>query len=70
VIEVGLGIAIIIVASSVAKCLKAPKHRSRGIGRIEARLDALDRRLVDLQTLMLSIDEQVDQGALLGRVPS
>jgi hypothetical protein len=60
-IEVGLGVAFIIIASAIHKYVEG---RNKGLpGNVEtrliARMDELERRITDIQDVMLSIDEKL-----------
>ena len=62
--EIGLTVAIIILASAV---LKYVDRRSRGHipgeaeERLVARMNELDRRLTDIQEVMITIDEKLSR---------
>ena len=64
-VDVGIGIALIILASAVAKYVGA---RTRGSvpgdaeERLMARMNELDRRLTDIQDVMIAIDEKLSRG--------
>ncbi|MDA0745943.1 MAG: hypothetical protein O2954_05450 [bacterium] len=63
-IEVGLGVAFIILASAV---LKYVERRSKGgisdsaEQRLMARMNELERRLTDIQDAMITIDEKLSR---------
>ena len=63
-VELGLGIAFIILASTACKYAE---HRAKGSiptdaeERLIARMDELDRRLIDIQDVMITIDEKLDR---------
>ena len=63
-INLCIGIAIILVASTVCRYLssrnwsKVPSEAER---RIVARMDELDRRLTDIQDVMITIDEKLSR---------
>jgi hypothetical protein len=65
-IDVGIGVAFIILAASI---LKYVERRYKGgvpseaEGRLMARMDELDRRLADIQDVMITIDEKLSRGA-------
>lgn len=65
-IDVGLGIALIILASAV---LKYVERRNRGAvpgdaeQRLTARLNDLDRRLTEIQDVMITIDEKLSRSS-------
>ncbi len=60
--EVGVGIALIVLAAAVHKYVD---RQTKGFmpGKVEerlnVRLDALDRRLTDIQEIMIAIDEKL-----------
>lgn len=62
--EIGMMVAIIILASAAYKYVE---HRTRGSvpsdaeERINARMDELDRRLTDIQDVMITIDEKLSR---------
>ncbi|MCY3765042.1 MAG: hypothetical protein OXH06_06380 [Gemmatimonadetes bacterium] len=62
--EVGVGIALIVLAAAVHKYVD---RQSKGglPGKVEerlnARLDDLDRRLTDIQEIMIAIDEKLNR---------
>ena len=62
--EVGVGIALIVLAAAVHKYVD---RQSKGVlpGKVEerlnARLDDLDRRLTDIQEIMIAIDEKLNR---------
>ena len=62
--EIGMMVAIIILASAAYKYIE---RRTRGSipsdaeERINARMDELDRRLTDIQDIMISIDEKLSR---------
>ncbi|MCY3681413.1 MAG: hypothetical protein OXH16_08440 [Gemmatimonadetes bacterium] len=62
--EIGIMVAIIILASAAYKSIE---HRTRGSipsdaeERINARMDELDRRLTDIQDVMITIDEKLSR---------
>jgi hypothetical protein len=64
-LEIGLTVAIIILASAV---LKYVDRRTKGQipreaeERLVARMDELDRRLTDIQDVMITIDEKLSRG--------
>lgn len=63
-IDIGIMVALIILASAVHKLIE-----KRGKGavpsaaeeRLVARMDELDRRLTDIQDVMITIDEKLDR---------
>lgn len=63
-IDVGLGVAFIILAAAV---LKYVERRTKGTvpsdaeQRLMARMDELDRRLTDIQDVMIAIDEKLSR---------
>jgi len=63
-IEVGIMIALITLASAVHKYVE---RRSKGSvpsdaeTRLIARMDELDRRLTDIQDVMITIDDKLDR---------
>ena len=65
-IDVGIGVAFIILAAAI---LKYVERRSKGTvpsdaeQRLTARMDQLDRRLTDIQDVMITIDEKLSRGA-------
>ena len=67
--EVGIAIALIILASAV---LKSVDRRTKGSvpgkaeERLNARLDDLDRRLTDIQEVMIAIDEKLNRQGTVG----
>ncbi len=62
--EIGIMVAIIILASAVHKYID---RRTKGSipsdaeERINARIDELDRRLTDIQDVMITIDEKLSR---------
>ena len=62
--EVVVGIALIVLAAAVHKYVD---RQSKGVlpGKVEerlnARLDDLDRRLTDIQEIMIAIDERLNR---------
>ena len=62
--EIGMMVAIIILASGAYKYIE---RRTRGSipsdaeKRINARMDELDRRLTDIQDVMITIDEKLSR---------
>jgi hypothetical protein len=62
--EFGVGIALIVLATAV---LKYVDRQTKGVlpgkveGRLNARLDDLDRRLTDIQEIMIAIDEKLNR---------
>ena len=64
-ITIGIGIAIIILASAVCKYVEGCTDHmpSEAEARLMARMDELERRLTDIQDVMITIDEK------LGRSP-
>ena len=62
--EVGVGIALIVLAAAVHKYID---RQTKGFmpGKVEerlnARLDDLDRRLTDIQEIMIAIDEKLNR---------
>jgi len=66
-IEVGFGIALIILASAIHKYAD---RRSKGSvpsdaeGRLMARMDEMERRLTDIQDVMITIDEKLSRGRM------
>ncbi len=62
--EIGIMVAIIILASAVHKYID---RRTKGSipsdaeERINARMDELDRRLTDIQDVMITIDEKLSR---------
>jgi len=62
--EIGIMVAIIILASAVHKYVD---RRTKGSipsdaeERINARMDELDRRLTDIQDVMITIDEKLSR---------
>ncbi|MYK52510.1 MAG: hypothetical protein F4032_12155 [Gemmatimonadetes bacterium] len=62
--EIGIMVAIIILASAAYKYVE---HRTRGSvpsdaeERLSARMDELDRRLTDIQDVMITIDEKLSR---------
>ena len=63
-IEVGFTVALIVLAVAV---LKYVERRSKGTipgdaeERLMARMDALERRLTDIQDVMIAIDEKMSR---------
>ncbi len=63
-IEVGLGVAFIILATAI---LKYVDRRYKGSiptdaeERLTARINELDRRLTDIQDVMITIDEKLSR---------
>ena len=63
-IEVGVGVALIILASAIGKYISA---RTKGVipssaeQRLMARMDELDRRLTDIQDVMISLDDKLER---------
>ena len=63
-IDVGIGVAFIILAAAI---LKYVERRYRGTipgdaeKRLTERLDQLDRRLTDIQDVMITIDEKLSR---------
>jgi len=63
-IEVGFGVALIILASALHKYIE---RRYKGSiptdaeQRLMARIDELERRLTDIQDVMITIDEKMDR---------
>jgi len=62
-IEIGLMVALIILASAVHKYVE--KRNKRAVPadveqRLMARMDELERRLTDIQDVMITIDEKLD----------
>ena len=63
-IEVGFTVALIVLAVAV---LKYVERRSKGAipgdaeERLMARMDALERRLTDIQDVMIAIDEKMSR---------
>ena len=63
-IDVDIMVALIILASSVHKYID---RRGKGNvpsgaeGRLIARMDELERRLTDIQDVMITIDEKMDR---------
>jgi len=63
-IEVGIGVALIIIASAIGKLVNSrTKGRipSEAEQRLLARMDELDRRLTDIQDVMITIDEKLSR---------
>ena len=60
-IEVGLGVSFIILASAIMKYVEGRYKKGAPIqeSQILARLDALERRITDIQDVMISIDEKL-----------
>ena len=64
-IEVGIGVAFIILATAI---LKYVERRYKGNipsdaeQRLSARIDELDRRLTDIQDVMITIDDKLSRG--------
>ncbi len=62
--EIGIMVAIIILASAVHKYID---RRTKGSipsdaeERINARMDELDRRLTDIQDVMITVDEKLSR---------
>ena len=62
--EVGIAIALIVLAAAVHKYVD---RQTKGVlpGKVEqrlnVRLDDLDRRLTDIQEIMIAIDEKLDR---------
>lgn len=62
--EVGIGVALIVLAVAV---LKYVERQTKGTvpGKVEerlnVRLDDLDRRLTDIQEIMIAIDEKLNR---------
>ncbi len=62
--EIGMMVAVIILASAVHKYID---RRTKGSipsdaeERINARMDELDRRLTDIQDVMITIDEKLSR---------
>lgn len=64
--EIGIMVAIIILASAVHKYVE---RHAKGKGaipsdaeaRLSARMDELERRLTDIQDVMIAIDEKLSQ---------
>ena len=63
-VELGFGIALILLASTACKYAE---HRAKGSiptdaeKRLTARMDQLERRLTDIQDVMITIDEKLDR---------
>ena len=63
-IEVGFGVALIILAAAV---LKYVERRSKGSvpggaeQRLSSRMDEIERRLTDIQDVMITIDEKLSR---------
>ena len=63
-IEVGFGVALIILASALHKYIE---RRYKGSiptdaeQRLMTRIDDLERRLTDIQDVMIAIDEKMDR---------
>ena len=63
-VEVGIMVAIIILASALHKYVD---RRTKGIApgdieqRLMARMDELERRLTDIQDVMITIDEKLSR---------
>jgi len=62
-ITLGIGIAIIILASAVCKYVegRADGMPSETEARLMARMNELDRRLTDIQDIMITLDEKLDR---------
>ena len=63
--EVGIGVALIVLATAVHKYVERQTKGSvpgKVEERLNARLDDLDRRLTDIQEIMIAIDEKLDRG--------
>jgi uncharacterized protein YlxW (UPF0749 family) len=63
-IEIGISIAIIIFASAFCKHVEQRGKRSvsrDAEARLSERIDDLDRRLTDIQDVMIAIDEKLDR---------
>ena len=63
-IDVGLGVALIILASAVIHYVKSRDNESVPDyveKRLTARMDELDRRLTDIQDVMINIDEKLSR---------
>ena len=62
--EVGIGVALIILASAIGKYITA-RTRSAVPGdteqRLMARMDELDKRLTEIQDVMIAIDERMSR---------
>ena len=62
--EIGIMVAVIILASAAYKYIE---HRGKDTipsdaeERINARMDALERRLTDIQDIMIAIDEKLSR---------
>ena len=64
IIDVGLGVALIIPASAVIHYVKSRDNESVPDSveqRLTARMDELDRRLTDIQEVMITIDEKLSR---------
>lgn len=64
--EVGVGVALIVLASAVLKYVDRQTKGSvpgKAEDRLNARLNDLDRRLTDIQEIMIAIDEKLDRGS-------
>ena len=63
-IDIGIMVAVIILASAVHKYVE---RRGKGSvpsdaeSRLIARMDELDRRLTDIQDVMITIDDKLDR---------
>jgi hypothetical protein len=63
-IDVGLGVALIILASAVLHYVKSRDNESVPDNvekRLTARMDEMDRRLTDIQDVMINIDEKLSR---------
>ena len=63
-IDVGLGVALIILALAVIHYVKSRDNESVPDSveqRLTARMDELDRRLTDIQEVMITIDEKLSR---------
>ncbi|MBT4497230.1 MAG: hypothetical protein HOC74_05885 [Gemmatimonadetes bacterium] len=69
-IDVGIGVAFIILAVAM---LKYVEKRNKGIvpgqaeERLMARMAEIERRLTDIQDVMITIDEKLSRGTPGGR---
>jgi ABC-type phosphate transport system auxiliary subunit len=66
-ITIGIGIAIIILASAVCKYVEghASDMPSEAEARLIARMSELERRLTDIQDVMIAIDEKLNRHPVL-----
>ena len=69
ILQIAFGICLIILAGGLVAYMnnrKRPRGTFKGIGpdhaeKIEARLDALEQRLTDIQDVMITIDDKLDR---------